>query len=487
MSAALMAAAQAFALNPICPPGVYIADPQARQMPDGRVLVYGSRDEPGNAWCSHSYDVLSSRDLKTWNLDQMSFATDGPAKQTDYTNAVLYAPDFIAKNGRYYLYYCLASGGENEGVAVSDSPYGPFVNGRKFPGITGIDPAVLIDDDGRGYLYWGQGNLKCAKLTDDMTALVPGSVRDKIIYRRDSPYGDDPAVAAKADDFWFNEGASIVKRNGVYYLVYAQGGRHGRGECACLAYATATSPTGPFRYRGVIIDNDGSGPNLENNHGSIVEVDGRWYVFYHRPTHAGSSMRKACVEPITFLPDGSIPEVLMTTGGVSGPLDPRDRMDAARACLMSGNAHVEERRPPTDAVVEVLASVRSGDTATWRFFDFDKAKVTRFTCRTRGANRPAKIELRLDRADGELLGVCDLPASRPSVAYSIASTKVKPVAGTHALALVFKSETGTRPTCSIWNGSRLTNAEPAPRSMAPRFSPQSVPRSGLYDLGRVIS
>ena len=121
------------ALNPICPPGVYIADPEARQMPDGRIYVYGSRDEPGNDWCSRSYNVLSSRDLKSWDLDQTSFATAGRGKQTDYTDAILYAPDCIHRNGTYFLYYCLASGGENEGVAVGKSPYGPFVKDGRSP------------------------------------------------------------------------------------------------------------------------------------------------------------------------------------------------------------------------------------------------------------------------------------------------------------------------------------------------------------------
>ena len=63
-------------LNPIAPPGVFIADPEVRQMPDGRVYIYGSRDEPGNSWCSHSYNVLSSSDLVNWHVEQFSFATE---------------------------------------------------------------------------------------------------------------------------------------------------------------------------------------------------------------------------------------------------------------------------------------------------------------------------------------------------------------------------------------------------------------------------
>ena len=123
------------ALNPIAPPGVYIADPEVRQMPDGRIYVYGSRDEPGNEWCSHSYHVLSSSDLVNWHVEQFSFATEGLGKQVDYTDRLLYAPDCIYKDGKYYLYYCLAGGGDDEGVAVSSSPYGPFRDGKKIEGI----------------------------------------------------------------------------------------------------------------------------------------------------------------------------------------------------------------------------------------------------------------------------------------------------------------------------------------------------------------
>lgn len=429
------------ALNPICPPGVYIADPEVRQMPDGRIYVYGSRDEPGNDWCSQSYNVLSSRDLKSWDLDQTSFATAGLGKQTDYTDAILYAPDCIYRNGQYFLYYCLASGGENEGVAVGKSPYGPFVKGRKIAGISGIDPAVFIDDDGQAYLYWGQSSAKVAKLTPDMLDIDRSTLQDGIIVHRDSKYSENPADLNGKKEHWFNEGSSIRKRNGIYYYVYAQGGRHTRGCCACLAYATSTSPLGPFTYRGVIIDNFGSGPNLVNNHGCIAEINGQWYVFYHRPTHATSSMRKTCVEPIRFNPDGSIPEVEMTTQGIGGPIDPGDRMEAARACLMSGNVRVTDRTLAAGATVEYLAGIKDGDTATWRYFDFTGKQMTQFTCKTWGKNQAAKIEIHLDKADGELIGTCDLAPLQDEVAYGIHTAAIKPVTGIHALVLVFKAAT----------------------------------------------
>ena len=109
-------------------------------------------------------------------------------------------------------------------------------------------------------------------------------------------------------------------RNGIYYFVYGSHSQHGESNCATLDYATSISPLGPYTYRGVIIDNWGSGRNLVNNHGCIVEINGQWYIAYHRPTHATATgtMRKACLEPITFNPDGTIPEVEMTTQGIGG-------------------------------------------------------------------------------------------------------------------------------------------------------------------------
>lgn len=417
------------ALNPIAPPGVYIADPEVRQMPDGRVYIYGSRDEPGNSWCSHSYNVLSSSDLVNWHVEQFSFATEGMGKQVDYTDRLLYAPDCIYRDGKYYLYYCLAGGGEDEGVAVSSSPYGPFKDGKVMEGISGIDPSVFIDDDGQAYLFWGQWHARGAKLSKDMLS-IEGAVHDSLLTYK---------------THFFNEGSSVRKRNGIYYLVYGSHSRHGESNCATLDYATATSPLGPYTYRGVIIDNWGSDRNLVNNHGCITEIDGQWYIAYHRPTHASGTMRKACLEPITFNPDGTIPEVEMTTQGIGGPISPFYRMDAARACLLSGNIMVSVRRPENDIPVEYLSTIRDGNHAYWKYYDFTGADVNRFICKTWGKNRDAKIEIRLDSPEGELIGVCELAPMDGEVAYAIHETIIKPVTGKHALVLVFKAvePTGT--------------------------------------------
>lgn len=420
------------AMNPVCPEGVYIADPEVRQMPDGKVYLYGSRDEQVTGWCSHSYNVLSTSDMVNWHMEQTSFATQGVGKQVDYTENILYAPDCIynPKDGKYYLYYCLRGGGENEGVAVSDSPYGPFRDGKKIGGITGIDPSVFIDDDGQAYLFWGQWSGKGARLSKDMRS-IEGEVTDSLVtYKRD----------------FFNEGSSIRKQNGIYYYVYGGHSRHGRSNCATLNYATSTSPLGPYTYRGVIIDNFDSGRNLENNHGCIFKVNGNWYVAYHRPTHASSTVRKACIEPITFNEDGTINEVEMTTQGVGGPISPLTRMEAYRACKLSGNLMPVVRRPAYDVPVEYLSAIRHGDAAWWKYYDFDAARVNRFVCKTWDKNAKADIEIRLDGPEGKLIGVCHLEPMQGETAYAMHSAQVKPVEGRHAVVLVFKSPEGNAET-----------------------------------------
>jgi hypothetical protein len=134
----------------------------------------------------------------------------------------------------------------------------------------------------------------------------------------------------------------------------------------CLGYATSTSPTGPFQYGGIIIDNFGCDPHVWNNHGSVVEFNGQWYVFYHRSTHGSVTMRKACIEPITFNEDGTIDEVEMTTQGVAGPLDPFRKTEAEQACFLTGKVRVQA----SSADSEELARIEDLNTAVYKYFDF---------------------------------------------------------------------------------------------------------------------
>lgn len=129
------------AQNPIVPMGTYIADPSSRVMPDGRLYVYGSTDVSPDRYCSSTYHVLSTDDLRRWTLHRHSFEW----------SETLYAPDVMLRDGTYYLYYDVPDGSEY--VAVGDSPSGPFRDGVKIEGPRQIDPNIFIDDDGQAYYF----------------------------------------------------------------------------------------------------------------------------------------------------------------------------------------------------------------------------------------------------------------------------------------------------------------------------------------------
>lgn len=340
----------ATAQNPIVPVGVYHSDPSGHVW-NGKLYVYGSPDEDKAYYCSRYHDVLSTTDLKNWTIHKDVFASTGSKDEVPYNNEMLYAPDCFYKDGKYRLVYCMSGTGEVEGIATSNSPTGPFKNGELLKGVTQIDPAAFIDDDGSIYLYWGQFSGKVAKFKPNMEELDFTTYKDGIITEK---------------DHYFHEGIQMVKRNGIYYLVYTNIGRH--GMATSIGYSYGKSPYGPFKYGGIIVDNFGCDPNVWNNHGSIVEYKGQWYVLYHRSTNGCVTMRKTCIEPITFNEDGTINEVEMTTQGAAEPLDPMQKMEAARACFLTGKVRVESKDDHTDW----LAQIENLNTVAFKYFDFKK-------------------------------------------------------------------------------------------------------------------
>ncbi len=408
------------AQNPIVPAGMYIADPEGRQWADGRMYVYGSRDISPEYYCSNVYHVLSSSDLVHWNIDENSFTSAGANAQSHLREKKLYAPDCICNNGTYYLYYCLSGGEEDEGVATSRSPYGPFTNGHAIKGIHGIDPAVFVDDDGQAYLYWGQFNAKAARLTPTLLEIDPATIREGVVTEK---------------EHFFHEGSSVRKHNGIYYFVYAHIGR--RGRPTCLGYATSSSPLGPFKYRGVIVDNYGCDPEVWNNHGCITEFNGRWYVLYHRSTHASNTMRKACIEPIQFGADGTIPEVEMTSQGAGGPLNAFTRIEAEAACGLTGKVRIAA----FDMNKECLANIHAGDTAVYRYIDFGTGAVA-FSAKVMGASAGGNIEIRLDSPTGALVGTCPIPPTTDAQPCVIHNCPVSNASGVHAVYMAFTGAEG---------------------------------------------
>lgn len=378
-------------MNPFLPPSWHIPDGEAHVF-GGGLFLYGSCDQSKEQFCSGEYYVAHTRDLCHWQIGGPSFrAADAPwrgksqahssvsgvksfdelpqhirdflpdsARQIPIEEIVraieesarkdlpketlLYAPDAAQKNGKTFLYLCMSD--DSEGVAVSDSPAGPFTGAvqlktdKSGKPITGIDPAVFVDRDGQAYYYWGQFRASCARLTPDMTALEEDSIVEGILTE---------------GTHHFHEGSSMRRRGDTYYYVFADSSR---GKPTCLGYATGKSPMGPFTYQGVIIDNAGCDPGAWNNHGSIEEFNGHWYVFYHRSSGNSQYGRRACMEPIQFNAQGLIAEVKPTSQGAGAPFGPGEAIPGYTACEVEGGAYVAE---------DTLVVPQGGGSALFRY------------------------------------------------------------------------------------------------------------------------
>ncbi len=376
--------ANSYAQNPICPIGTYIADPTARVWPDGKLYIYGSTDESRSYYCSYKHDVLFTSNLQSWTMVNDIFSTKGEKDSLPNGDPLLYAPDIMYANGKYHLYFCTPDKRFAEGVATSNSPLGTFGNAKIIDvgKYKQIDPTVFIDDDGQGYYYWGQFTMKGAKLKANMVEIDTATIRDKLLTRQ---------------EHFFHEGSFIFKRKGIYYAVFADESRRDRRPTS-LGYATSSSPLGPFIYKGVIIDNFGCDPESWNNHGSVAEFKGKWYVFYHRSSQGSKMMRRACVEPIKFNDDGSINEVEMTSQGAADPLSAFKTVEAERACLLSGYSRIMQ----INSTNEMISEIRHGDKAAFKYLDF-KSGATRFYASVL-AHTAGTIIIRDGSSTGKVLG-----------------------------------------------------------------------------------
>lgn len=390
--------------NPISPMGVYIADPTARVWKDGKLYIYGSRDESPNHYCSKSYHVMSTVDMKNWTLHPYSFRN----------NETLYAPDAWYKDGQYYLYYDIPNG--TEYVATSDSPTGPFKDGVKIEGPQQIDPNIFIDDDGQAYYFWGQFSAKGAKMNPDLKTLDWSTYVDGIVTEA---------------DHYFHEGSFVFKRGDYYYFTYADISQNKRPTS--IGYAMSKSPLGPYEYKGVIVNNAGCDPETWNNHGSIVQFGDQWYVLYHRSTHGSNTMRKACIEPIKFNEDGTIDEVEMTSQGAGAPLDAFKQIYGAQACWMDGNVRI--RRMVQNPLKEELGAIRNGDIAAWKYLDFS-AGANKMSIRVK-SDLGGEIIVRADAKDGDILGQFTIPANTNWANYE---TSIKNVSDVHSIWMEYKGQ-----------------------------------------------
>lgn len=400
------------ALNPYLPLHEYVPDGEPRVFGD-RVYIYGSHDEAGGTiYCPGHYVGWSAPvdDLANWQYHgEIYQRTQDPTNAEDKLQ--LWAPDVVkGPDGRYYLYYCFSFYPEI-GVAVSDSPAGPFefyghihyADGKVLAEYLPFDPAVLVDNNGKVYLYYGFAPKPV--FHPDFPPIVPSpgcmvaELEPDMMTLKETPKMCIPGIV-HADGTGFEghaffEAASMRKIGDTYYLVYSSQLSHE------LCYATSKCPDRDFVYGGTIVSNGNLGLNgrtqavnmTGNNHGGLMEINGQWYIFYHRQTHATESSRQGCAEKVCILPDGSIPQVEITSCGLNGgPLEGKGEYSAAYAChLTSGQAlgkiifgqDLKETQPyiHEQDKLHLIANVSDGVVFGWKYFAFESLTTLSLTVR----------------------------------------------------------------------------------------------------------
>jgi len=389
---ALLPATATFATNPFIT-DQFTADPTARVF-EGKVYVYPShdiREPPGYKgrpkwFVMEDYHVFSSENLTDWK-DHGVILTRADVEWADQSAYAMWAPDCVFKDGKYYFYFPAMAkngGGMRIGVAVADKPDGPFKPlATPIEGVKGIDPGVFIDKDGSAYMTWSAADkLFIAKLKPNMIEIE-----------------GEPQAIDNLPKKGLQEGPFEFERNGIYYLTYP----HKENKVERLEYATSTSPIGPFKWAGVILDESESG--CWTVHQSIVDYQGQWYLFYHdRDLSPDFDKRRSIrVDKLFFNADGSIQKVTPTLRGV-GLVQASSEIQIDRYSAKSADgvaiSLLDDANP--HAGWKTTFSAKN----SWaRFNDVDFAGGAQKSIEVRAkSSGKGALEIHLDKQDGALVG-----------------------------------------------------------------------------------
>lgn len=436
------------AFNPFLPTHVCIADGEAHVF-GNRVYLFGSHDrEGGDDFCMEDYEFFSAPvdDLTDWSSKGTNYS---PKQDPLYSDKCryLYAPDVVQGNdGNFYLYYCLHGYKSPVSVAVCNTPDGKyrflghvrFSDGTPCKRFVPFDPGV-INDDGVIRLYYGtwwpfdqmpkplmpifrrveagmfgktekeikaepKGVMGAITLTlaDDMLTVKDQPKQFLHTDSRDTPFESHTSIPLFAHGHGmrghgFFEASSIRKIGDTYYFVYSSQNNHE------LCYATSIYPDRDFAYGGVIVSNGDVGMNgrrekdranaTGTTHGSIEQINGQWYVFYHRVTHGTDYSRQICAEKMYINPDGSIPQVEMTSCGLNdGDLAGVGKYPATICCnltngCMPHTANKVRRGIPMvthEGNERFVANAAKGTRIVYKYFDLRKTSSATVTARGQG-------------------------------------------------------------------------------------------------------
>ncbi|WP_420878041.1 glycoside hydrolase family 43 protein [Sorangium cellulosum] len=432
---------------------IYTPDPAPMVHGDTVYLYTGHDEDSATDWFGmNEWRVYSSTDMVNWT-DHGS-----PLKYSDFgwAKGDAWAGQAIHRNGKFYYYVPMTSSSLNRmtiGVAVSDSPTGPFEDALGRPLITAncgdIDPTVLIDDDGQAYLYWGNPSTCYVKLNEDMISYQGDVVR---VPMTAASFGQRTGEDDGRHTTKYEEGPWLYKRDGLYYLVYAAG-----PIPEYIAYSTSSSPTGPWTYRGVIMPTEGSS---FTNHAGVIDYKGNSYFFYHNGALPGGGgfHRSTSVEQFTFNADGTFPTIKMTQAGAPGVgnLNPYVMTEAETIAWESG----VETEACSEGGINVT-SIEDGDYIKVKGVDFGTGAVS-FDARVASATGGGSIELRLDSPTGTLVGTCMVQGTGGAQTWVTSSCAVDGATGIHDLYLKFTGGNGPLFNFNWWKFTPLDAPDPDP-------------------------
>lgn len=464
--------------NPYMPLWEHVPDGEPRVFEhngEKRVYLYGSHDTEKTQYCGPDQVVWSAPvdDLTNWTCHGVCYtATDG---------GILYAPDVVKKGDTYYMYAAESCGGRIM-VAKSKDPAGPFTDPVQTQ--LGFDPGILVDDDGRVYAYWGFCGCFCAELNDDMATIKEGTFHAHPMGHADSPWTTEKEHIDAEDAFY--EASSPRKVMGKYVYIYSKRYFTPVPELGVyadnngfLSYKYSDKPLEGFQPGGDISFNggeilknpDGTGTmtyQWGNNHGSIMEVNGKWYIFYHRQTGINEFSRQAMIEPVDVAMDkngrifigditykdgepvASKPVEMTSQGAQVNGLDAYKLISAGYACHIYGSSMRTYIAPVYEQVESVSAPVvdiTNETTVGFRYLQFGTNSPKTVTAEI-NALADITVNVRLDDYKGKVVATMKLAKGETSKTADITSG----IVGKHAVYFEFKSEA----SCAVAEFVRFT-------------------------------
>ena len=376
----------------------FSADPTARVFND-RVYIYPSHDihspvDRLKEWfCMADYHVYSSENLTDWQ-DHGVIVTQNEVPWVEPDSYSMWAPDCVEKDGRYYFYFPSAPKGAQRGfaigVATAMRPEGPFFCApQPIPGVMGIDPSVLIDDDGQAYIYWSGMGIRGARLKANMMEL------------------DTAPQQMEGLPDGFKEGPFAFKRNGIYYLTFPWVRKENGTET--LAYATSDHPLGPFTFRGIIMAESATG--CWTNHHSITEYRGQWYLFYHHNDYSPKMDKRRAVraDSLFFNADGTIQEVKPTLRGI-GVSDAREPIQLDRYSDIGRGATIDYL-DSLHTFKGWQVTLPKGGWLRYNTVSFEQVTSPTLTLRVKSAGK-AQVIIREGGAKGTVIAKVAVPAAK---------------------------------------------------------------------------